>query len=236
MTPEKQTEALAAAETFMSLGTSLKHCQKALVSTTFAGMYIVPRANYIKPLYVCTTGNITGLDGDISKRVVAQANNNGSAIVPEAARLDITSLVIALVEDTDDDLPAPWAGCLSPEAFTKADLDAVPELQALIPDESTSYRLVAFPCCLPILFGNPECHRGKINDACIDMLDQNWPGSSIWARWVRAWKAPIHDAVLASLAADPKTLGKKCPKFTKGVKTLASSLLTPTETHYEQGR
>ena len=230
VTPEKQQDAIAAATSFVHLGTTLAARQRELAGSMFAGVYISPRVGRLKPLYLCTLGKVEGADGTTEQRFVAQGANNGSSLQPESAPLSIVQNAVFLAEVGSTPLPPLWAANAG-SPFRKADLDAVPSVQTLIPEDDMEYRVVLGPKCLPAFFGFKETCRGPIDENTFDTLEVAFPGSGLWANWMNEWSQEFQTAVLA----DKKKLGPKFPKVKKHCQPLADSALSQTETLYVEG-
>ena len=231
VTPEKRSNAISAAETFLDLGTSIKARIKELGGDTLAGVYVSPILGRLKPLYICTIGSVGVADGGTEQRFVSQGANDGSTLQPESAPLDIVNNVVFLHEVGSAPLPDLWSSNAGAK-FTKADLANATSVQALIPDESAEYQIVVAPRCLPIFFGQAESCRGKIDENSADILNAALPGSSLWAGWMSDWSADFQEAVLTTHSAKASVLGKKFPKMVKKCGPIAASAFTITETLY----
>ena len=211
---------------------TIKSRQTCLIKTVFAGAYVFSRRGKIKPLYTFAKSNLTDEDGTVATRFVIQGVNDASAIQPESAPLDITKLVACLVPAPDDGLPSLWETNAG-RAFTKADLTALPSIQALIPEDDSSYHLMLLPRCLPILFGQSESHRGSVDENCQGLLEENLAGGSHWASWLALhWSQDLNSAVAAVLDKDIKAFGDLLPKLKKAALPLADSLVVKTTTLY----
>ena len=202
-----------------------------LIKTLFPGVYVFARKGKIRPIYAFAKGNLADGDGAITTRFIIQSINDASAIQPESAPMDITKNVVCLVEAPDGGLHTLWAPCAG-KAFTKADLAAHPSVQALIPDETTTYHLMVLPRCLPILFGQSETHRGPVDETCSALLEENLTGCSSWAEWLSAWDKDLSDAVAALVDSNPKAMGEFLPTLAKAALPLSPSLIAQTETLY----
>jgi hypothetical protein len=231
ITPEKQDEATRLATSFLSIQTPINTRLAAVKSETFAGIYVFPQPGHVKPLYMVTEAHFNDDDGLPYDVFVAQATNNKDNIILESFRCDVHLNFVVAVPEGDCPSEATWKNN-SGSLFTKADLATWPGLQACFPDGEQKYRFVTLPKCLPIQFGTPEVHRGSIDDACMDIMEENIHGSSFWwGRAIQHWNQEVQSELSTILAADNLCLRGKL-KIKKGCLPFAETPFVATTTIY----
>lgn len=151
------------AKKYLAISTSPKVRQKALVDLAMAGVYVVVRPSYIRPIYVITAANLTTCNGTVAKQFVAQGVNDSIKLQPKAVPLDITGNVPILIKDPSHPLPEIWKTCVG-SSFVKADVTHIPALHNLITDDGITYAVAVIPKSMSILWDCPGCHRGALDD------------------------------------------------------------------------
>jgi hypothetical protein len=232
ITPDKAETAAKLAESFAAIGTPIQARLKTIESDAFAGVYVLTGSHVVKPLYMLTTATFTDDEGISAKTFVAQATNNKEQLFLESVDRSIHRNVAIVVPDITLDAASPWLANAG-EPFKKADLAAQRDLQALLPDGDEHYRIFIVTRCVPILFGTPEVHRGTIDEACLQLMEENLPGSGDWCRLANYFDQARHDAIAAALSED-NTCFKKKLKIKKGCLPLADTMFVSTVPVYPE--
>jgi hypothetical protein len=220
------------AESFAAIGTPIQARLKTIESDAFAGVYVLTGSHVVKPLYMLTTATFTDDEGISAKTFVAQATNNKEQLFLESVDRSIHRNVAIVVSDITLDAASPWLANAG-EPFKKADLAAQRDLQALLPDGDEHYRIFIVTRCVPILFGTSEVHRGTIDEACLQLMEENLPGSGDWCRLANYFDQARHDAIAAALSED-NTCFKKKLKIKKGCLPLADTMFVSTVPVYPE--
>jgi hypothetical protein len=203
-----------------------KRINELTTGGSLVGAYKLTSKMTITPILLLSRVSLTDSDGHDEENLLGQGTNDATEFRPEL--LDLAAANNIFVVTTETSPPTLFKKNVGTSFELKEIETTVPKLfDALQGRSGTKFAIAALPGLLPFGRANQGLHRGKVDDTTGDTLDNSIPGGSYWLRCVLLHDKDAQQAIVDSITADPKILGKRVPKLTKvscKVKTTATPI------------
>jgi hypothetical protein len=192
---------------------------------SLVGAYKLSGPDTITPILLLSRVSLTDATRDDCKKLLGQGTNDAAEFRPKLLELTAADNVFIVTTET------------SPPSLFKKNVGAPFELKeiettvsklfdALKTRSGTTFAIAALSGLLPFGKREQSLHCGRVVDTTGDDIDNSVPGGSYWLRGLLLFDKAVQDAIVKSIAADPKILGKRAPKITK-VSCKIKSTATP---------
>jgi hypothetical protein len=207
--PEKTTKAM---EEFVQANTiPSKRINELTTGGSLVGAYKLTSKHTITPILLLSRVSLTDSNGQL----LGQGKKDATEFCPELLDLAAADNIFVVTTET-----SPPPSLFKKNVGASFELDeiklTVPKLfDALKHRSGTKFAIAALPGLLSFGKANQGLHRGRVDDTTGDTIDNSIPGGSYWLRSVLLHDNDAQQAIVESIAADPKILGKRVPKLTK---------------------